>query len=61
MNGIVADVNPQELHVVWCDAAINRVDSLEEADDLVGLHKQINDDGGTGGAEAPTSGRCSTG
>lgn len=49
MSGIVADLNPQMLVVIWCDAAVQRVDELEEVEDLEQLRAEINDEGGAPG------------
>lgn len=49
MNGIVQAVNPSEVLVGWCDAAVGRVDIVEEPDDLLELHKTINSTDGVGG------------
>jgi len=37
MTGIVADLNPERLVIIWCDAAVSRVDILDEPEDLVPL------------------------
>ena len=49
MNGIVGDLNPQQLIVLWCDAAVHRVDELEEPEDLLELHDDIKRKGAGGG------------
>jgi len=49
MAGIVADLNPQKLTVIWCDATVQRVDEIEEPEDLVELHADINELGGAPG------------
>src|SRR4029077_1037869 len=49
MAGILRDLNPRELIVVWCDAEVQRVDRLEEATDLEELRFQINALGGAPG------------
>ena len=49
MTGIVNDVNPQELIVIWCDSKVQRVDELEEPDDLEDLRIEINRLGGAPG------------
>jgi len=49
MAGIVDELNPQRLIVVWCDADVQRVDDLEEIDDLEGLRAEINELGGAPG------------
>jgi predicted metal-dependent peptidase len=37
MLGIVKDLNPVKLIVIWCDAAITRIDEVDEPQDLDGL------------------------
>lgn len=37
MRGILEDVRPQRLHVVWCDAKVHKVDELDQSSDLGGL------------------------
>lgn len=49
MGGIVADLNPEQLVVLWCDAAIQRVDELDNPTDLVALRNEINRTGGAPG------------
>jgi len=49
MSGIVADLNPAELIVVWCDATVQRVDRLDEPTDLEALRMEINELGGAPG------------
>ena len=49
MAGIVADLNPEQLIVIWCDAAVQRVDELEEPEDLEELRADINSLGGAPG------------
>jgi predicted metal-dependent peptidase len=49
MNGIVTDLNPQQLVVIWCDAAVHRVDELDEPEDLLELHTDIQKTGAGGG------------
>jgi VWA-like domain (DUF2201)/Putative metallopeptidase domain len=49
MAGIVADLNPTELIVIRCDAAVHNVDRLEDPTDLNDYRKQVNDDGVGGG------------
>lgn len=49
MAGIVADLNPQELVVIWCDAAVQRVDVIDEPEDLEELRADINASGGAPG------------
>lgn len=34
MAGILEDVRPQRLVIMWCDAQVHRVDEVEEAQDL---------------------------
>jgi predicted metal-dependent peptidase len=48
MAGILEDVRPKRLVVMWCDASVQRVDEVEEAVDLVSLrHKGAPGGGGT--------------
>jgi predicted metal-dependent peptidase len=37
MSGILEDVRPKRLLVMWCDAHVHRVDEVEEASDLTAL------------------------
>ena len=37
MRGIIDDVRPQLIHVVWCDAQVHKVDTVESAMDIDGL------------------------
>lgn len=37
VGGILADVKPKRLVVVWCDAAVHRTDEIDELTDLKGL------------------------
>jgi len=39
MSGILEDVRPKRLVVMWCDAKVHRVDEVEEAADLIALRK----------------------
>ena len=34
MSGILEDLNPEIVHVVWCDAAVHRVDEVTDAQDI---------------------------
>jgi predicted metal-dependent peptidase len=52
MTGIVADLNPRELMIYWCDSAITRTDRLDEPTDLTALFvdwkkKGVGGGGGT--------------
>lgn len=49
MNAILADLNPQKMWVMWCDAKVQRVDELEDTEDLTELHHEINQLGGAPG------------
>ena len=49
MNGIVSDINPQALVVLWCDAHVGRVDELEDPEDLLELRADVNKNGAKGG------------
>ena len=46
MAGILEDVKPKRLVVMWCDAKVHRVDEIEEASDLVELKKKGAPGGG---------------
>lgn len=46
LHGILEDVKPEELQVVWCDAKVHRVDSLDDVGDLVALRMQKAPGGG---------------
>ena len=37
LKGILTDVRPQRVHVVWCDAKVHKVDEVEDANDIDGL------------------------
>lgn len=37
MQGILTDVRPRRMFVVWCDAKVHRVDELSDPDDLIRL------------------------
>lgn len=46
--GIMADLNPREVHVVWCDAQVQRVDICEDVNDIETIrHKGAKGGGGT--------------
>jgi predicted metal-dependent peptidase len=47
LSGIIEDVRPKRLTILWCDAAIHRVDEVEEASDLARI--QYEGVGGGGG------------
>jgi predicted metal-dependent peptidase len=49
MAGIVKDLNPAQLVVIRCDAAVHGVDDMEDPDDLNGYREQINQEGIGGG------------
>ena len=49
MSGIVSDLKPERLIVVWCDAEVQRVDEIESPEDLESLRMEINDLGGAPG------------
>jgi predicted metal-dependent peptidase len=34
MSGILEDVRPEQIVIIWCDAEVNRVDYAEDTDDL---------------------------
>jgi predicted metal-dependent peptidase len=46
MAGILEDVRPRRLVVMWCDAKVQRVDEIEEATDLTSLRKKGAPGGG---------------
>jgi predicted metal-dependent peptidase len=47
-SGVLEDVRPREIHVVWCDAEIKRVDIIEDAQDLARMfYKGAKGGGGT--------------
>jgi len=46
MAGIIADMNPQQLVVIFCDAEVNRVDYVEDVGDLAELRKKGAPGGG---------------
>jgi predicted metal-dependent peptidase len=48
MGGILDDVRPTMLYVIWCDAKVHRVDELENGSDLIELRaKKAPGGGGT--------------
>lgn len=48
LGGILEDVRPKRLLVIWCDAQVHRVDEVEDASDLVSLRmKPVPGWGGT--------------
>jgi len=49
MSGIVDDLNPAQLVVIWCDADVGRVDDLDEPGDLLELHADVQMNGVNGG------------
>jgi predicted metal-dependent peptidase len=46
MAGILEDVRPKRMVVMWCDAKVHRVDEIEEAQDLTSLRKKGAPGGG---------------
>jgi len=46
MAGILEDLRPRRLLVVWCDAKVHRVDEIDEPSDLYGLRKKGAPGGG---------------
>jgi predicted metal-dependent peptidase len=46
MSGILEDVRPRRMVVMWCDAKVHRVDEIEEAADLCALRKKGAPGGG---------------
>ena len=53
MAGILEDVRPQRLIVMWCDAKVHRVDEVSEAQDLIGLRAKGAVGGGGGTSFIP--------
>ena len=49
MRGILDDVRPAEIHIVWCDSEVHHVDTVEDSQDIDGLKAH----GGGGTAFAP--------
>ena len=48
LSGILEDVHPERIQVVWCDAKVHRVDELEDGGDLTALRaKKAPGGGGT--------------
>lgn len=48
LSAIVEDCRPQRLTICWCDAAIHRIDEVEEASDLLEIqHAGVGGGGGT--------------
>lgn len=48
LSGIIEDVRPRRLTVLWCDSAIHRIDEIEEASDLARIHAEgVGGGGGT--------------
>lgn len=47
MAGMLEDLNPTEIHSVWCDTEVKRVDVLKDADDLRAVISKIPGGGGT--------------
>lgn len=46
LGGIMEDVAPKEVHVVWCDAAVKRVDTLTDPGDIAEVQRQGASGGG---------------
>lgn len=49
MSGMIDDLNPSELIVLWCDADVGRVDHLDEPDELNTLKADVDANGANGG------------
>lgn len=48
VSGILEDVKPRQLHLLWCDAQVHRADELEEPSDMTEVRsKQAPGGGGT--------------
>ena len=46
--GVLEDVRPEEIHVVWCDAEVKRVDIITDAQDLAAMfYRGAKGGGGT--------------
>lgn len=46
MSGILEDIRPKRLVIIWCDAKVHRVDEIEEASDLPSLRAKGAPGGG---------------
>lgn len=46
MSGILDDVKPEQIVIIWCDAAVNRVDYAEDTGDLMALRAKGAPGGG---------------
>lgn len=46
MKGILDDVQPEKLVIMWCDAAVHRVDECDDTDDLIALRAKGAPGGG---------------
>ena len=46
VSGILEEVRPKRLVLIWCDAAIGRVDELNDSSDLANVRKQGAPGGG---------------
>ena len=46
MSGILEDLNPEIVHVVWCDARVHRVDEVTDAQDITLLRAEPVPGGG---------------
>jgi len=46
MHGILEDVRPRELHIMWCDAFVHRVDICDEPSDLNTIRSERAPGGG---------------
>lgn len=44
MRGILDDVRPQQIHIVWCDAKVHHVDTVDDSEDI----KTLKPHGGGG-------------
>jgi len=46
VSGILEEIRPKRLVIVWCDAAVNRVDECEDASDLMAIRRKGAPGGG---------------
>lgn len=54
LSGIIEDVKPRRLTVLWCDTTVHGVSELEDAGDLVGLQREgVPGKGGGGTSVIP--------
>lgn len=46
VSGILSDVNPQRVYLMWCDAKLHRVDEVEDVSDLLWVREKGAPGGG---------------